>query len=162
MSAQQIIQLLEKLVTLHVSLLEIAKRKTEIIKTGKIEQMQPLLVKERRHVQALEQVEGKRQELVERWFLQQNLSTENTTITAMLEQISNEDEAVELANVTEALARKMTELKQQEQLNQTLIQQSMKFINLSLDLINPSLKNMNYGSNKESESINQTVFDSKA
>ena len=66
----------------------------------------------------------------------------------------------------EASAVKLTEaliaLKQQEQLNIALIQQSMQFVQLSLDLLSPSLTNMNYGKEQKDQPINRSVFDSKA
>ncbi|WP_099159875.1 flagellar protein FlgN [Virgibacillus ndiopensis] len=162
MSVQNIIQSLEKLVTLHESLLVVSKQKTEVIKEGSVEKLQPLLIKERKHVQVLEQAEVKRQQEVDKWFTHQKISKENATITGILEVILDVDERNELEKKTITLTKVITSLKQQEQLNQALIQQSMQFIQLSLDMMNPSIKNMNYGNKEGTDTEKRSVFDSKA
>lgn len=61
-----------------------------------------------------------------------------------------------------ALTNVITRLKEQKQLNQALIQQSMQFVELSLDMLSPSIRNMNYGEKKSSGPKGRSVFDSKA
>lgn len=147
---------------LHDSLLSISEQKTIAIKKGDMEKLQPLLVKERKHVQALEQVETARLKDVEEWFKTNNLQPDDQTITAMIEHLEDSDQQRALANVTTVLTNSVTNLKRQEQLNQALIQQSLQFVELSLDMMNPSINKLNYGNKKETETTNRSVFDSKA
>jgi len=154
------IQVLTKLVNVHKSLLENARQKTEVVKEGSVEQLQMILVKERKYIQVLEQAEAERKKEVEN--LQQGLPLNNATITEILDHIPNNEEKKELENQTLALTEMITSLKQQEQLNQALIQQSMQFVQLSLDMMNPSIKNMNYGNKQETSTEKRSVFDSKA
>ncbi|WP_164668080.1 flagellar protein FlgN [Virgibacillus doumboii] len=163
MSVQPIKKSLEKLNFLHESLLDISKEKTAIVKEGSVDKLQSLLVKERKHVQALEQAEVKRQKEVEEWSAQNNISLENATITGILEAISDEQTKDELETAAIDLTNTITKLKQQEQLNQALIQQSRQFVELSLDMMKPSIRNMNYGGKETaSNSSERSVFDSKA
>lgn len=162
MTVKPIIQVLEKLVNVHESLLGNAQHKTEVVKEGSVDKLQMVLVKERKYIQVLVQAEVERKKLVDDWFLQKDLPLNNATITGMLEILTNVDEKKELENKTIALTEAITSLKQQEQLNQALIQQSMQFVQLSLDMMNPSIKNMNYGNNKEAAPMKRSVFDSKA
>lgn len=147
---------------LHESLLSISEQKTTAIKDGNMENLQPLLVKERKHVQALEQVEANRQTEVGNWFAEIDRQTGEQTITAMLALIEDKEEQKALADVTIQLTKAVTELKGQEQLNQSLIQQSLQFVEFSLNMMSPSIKNLNYGNKKETESVERSVFDSKA
>ncbi|PAV31014.1 flagellar protein FlgN [Virgibacillus profundi] len=164
MSVQTIIQSLEKLVNLHMELLEISLQKTEVVKDGSIDKLQAVLLKERKSVRAIEQAEVIRQTEVEEWFSHKQLPKGEATITNMLELITDEQEKITLGNITIKLTQSITKLKQQEQLNQALINQSMQFVQLSLDMMNPSIKNMNYGNKKgsEPEPNKRSVFDSKA
>lgn len=162
MSVQPILESLEKLIDLHKSLLDISKQKTFVVKEGSVDKLQPLLVKERKYVQALEQNERKRQIKVESWISQHDLSAENATITGILGSLSDEKVKEELETQTVILTNTITQLKQQEQLNKALIQQSMQFVELSLDMMKPSIRNMNYGGKKSSDSTDRSVFDSKA
>ncbi|WP_163970551.1 flagellar protein FlgN [Oceanobacillus halotolerans] len=164
MSIQVILQAIEKLTNIHISLLEVSKEKTASIKEGKIDQLQTILVKERKDAQILEQTEAKRLQLVDQWFQEKGIHAE-ATISTMLDYILDETEKQQLVDATTALTNMITKLKQQEQLNQALIQQSMQFVEISLDMLNPSLKRMNYGAKRQTtvpSSESRSVFDSKA
>ncbi|MUK90805.1 flagellar protein FlgN [Ornithinibacillus sp. L9] len=162
MSVELVKELLQNLVRIHEDLLQTSEQKTEVIKEGSVEKLQAVLIKERKHIQVLDKTEEKRKQVVEQWFATKGLSNEDTTITKMLELINDEREQKEVEEVTVALTEIMLKLKQQEQLNMALIQQSMQFVQLSLDLMSPSLKNMNYGNEKEKSTVNRSMFDSKA
>src|SRR5699024_10932319 len=127
---------------------------------GSVEQLQMILVKERKYIQVLEQAEAERKKEVEN--LQQGLPLNNATITEILDHIPNNEEKKELENQTVALTEMITSLKQQEQLNQGLIKQSMQFVQISLDMMNPTIKNMNYWNKQQTSTEKRSVFDSKA
>ncbi len=161
---EKIIQALNELVSLHQELLKLSKQKTEVIKEGEVEKLQSVLVSERKLVRKLEQAETRRMQLVGEWVEKEGLTEEDPTITLILERITNEEERTKLEKVTIELTKAMTDLKAQENLNLALIDQSMQFVQLSLDLLSPSLKNMNYSNNNKPnmESPNRSIFDSKA
>ncbi|WP_339227324.1 flagellar protein FlgN [Oceanobacillus sp. FSL K6-2867] len=162
MSADTIRESLEELVQIHMDLLAISKDKTHIVKEGSIENLQKLLVKERKLLRLLEQAEKKRQQAVHDWCEMNRIQEEAATITNMLKHITLETERVQLEVAATKLTEMITNLKQQEQLNQVLISQSMQFVQLSLDLMSPTLTSMNYGVKNETEVMNRSVFDSKA
>lgn len=163
MSVETIIQSMESLRRIHEELLNISQQKTVIVKAGSIEKLQSILVKERKYIRVLEQTEANRKSIVDEWLLERQLPLDGATITGMLEIIQDESESNMLEKATIALTEVITKLKQQEQLNQALINQSMQFVQLSLDTMNPSIKNMNYGNTeKESDATGRSAFDSKA
>ncbi|GGH75403.1 hypothetical protein GCM10010978_15230 [Compostibacillus humi] len=162
MSVQQIMELMEQLVDVHKQLLSISKEKTERFKEGAIEPLQQLLVKERKQIRLLEQTESKRQQAVEKWFQTNGMDTEQYTVSHMLEKLEDEKERETLANITTTLTETIVELKQQEQLNEALIRQSMEFVQMSLDLMNPNISSMNYGKEMKENTANRSLFDSQA
>jgi len=149
-------------VELHEELFALSKDKTEIVKEGSLDKLQALLVSERKIVRKLEQKEKIRKTLVDEWYEHHQLPLEEATITNMLERLEDEEERNSLEHVTIALTKAMTNLKAQEKLNLALINQSMQFVQVSLDLLSPSLKNMNYGNTSSAEAPARSVFDSKA
>ncbi|QKY69943.1 flagellar protein FlgN [Lentibacillus sp. CBA3610] len=161
MSVEPIIQALEKLIKLHEGLLDSASQKTELIKEGSVDKLQTLLVKEHKYVQALEQAEIKRQKAVEVWLENQGITLSHATITAILEILIDEQAKEDLENTVVKLTNTITQLKQQEQLNRDLIRQSLQFVELSLDMMKPSLSHMNYGAKQTTDSPERSVFDSK-
>ncbi|TFJ93301.1 flagellar protein FlgN [Lentibacillus salicampi] len=162
MSVQPIIQSLEKLISLHKGLFDLSKQKTGIVKDGSVDKLQSLLVNERKYVQAVEQAEADRQKNVREWAASRGLDFNNATITGILGTLSDEKVKEKLERTAINLTHLMTQLKQQEQLNQGLIKQSMQFVDLSLNMMTPSLKHMNYGGKKSAGSPERSVFDSKA
>lgn len=162
MSVHPIIQALEKLIKLHEGLVDSAKEKTELIKAGSVDHLQTLLVKEHKYIQALDQAETKRKKTVEAWLEHQGITLNHATITAILETLSDEQAKEDLERTAVKLTNMITHLKQQEQLNQALIQQSMQFVELSLEIMKPSIRHMNYGGKQASGSPERSVFDSRA
>ncbi|RKQ35579.1 flagellar protein FlgN [Oceanobacillus halophilus] len=162
MSVESIIQSIEKLVSVHEELLIISKEKTKIIKEGSIEKLQALLVKERKQTRLLERAELHRQSEVEKWLIKKGISSENVRISNMLTHVEISNDKEKLASVTTELTEKITMLKLQEELNQALLKQSMQFVQLSMELLNPSIANINYGNqNQDSKPIKQSLFDSQ-
>lgn len=162
MSIKAILDSLQELTIIHKQLLEVSQQKTDIVKEGSIDKFQAILAKERKYIKILEQAEEQRQKEVGKWYTTKQLSLENMTITNMLEILTDEQEQQDLEQMTIELTKAITQLKQQEQLNQALIQQSMQFVQLSLDMLSPTIQNINYGKSKEAEGSKRSVFDSKA
>lgn len=69
--------LMNKLTQLHKSLLTVSQAKTEALKHNGIEEMQKLLQQERKHVQAVKQIEKQRAEAAAEWFEEQGYTDRN-------------------------------------------------------------------------------------
>ncbi|WP_042142643.1 flagellar protein FlgN [Paucisalibacillus sp. EB02] len=162
MPVQSIIEKLENLTKIHHQLIVLSQEKTAVVKKGNVEQLQTILVRERKIVQQLEQAEQSRQKEVISWFANHGKSSEDATITNLLNQLKDDFEKKKLEDSAVQLTESIVKLKQQEQLNMALIQQSMQFVQLSIELMSPSLKNMNYGKDNHQPTMNRSVFDSKA
>lgn len=160
---RELYEAMQCLVDLHVDLVEISQNKTEEIKQGDMEKLSKLLMQERKQVQLISQKESERQELVEKFFVEKNAENEEQTMTNLLAFIDDETEKVEFEKVMSALIDAIVELREIEQLNKELMEQSMQLVQLSLDMLQPSINRMNYdGKQNIQESSKRSVFDSKA
>lgn len=146
----------------HDQMLDLSKQKTEYVKKSEMKQLQTLLLKERKVLRIVEQQEQKRMEAVDAWLHNQDMGTDEATVTNMLNFVENEQDKQTLKHVSLQLAETIVKLKQQEKLNHDLITQSMQFVQLSMNLLQPSIQNMNYGKKDDAGSIKRSVFDSKA
>lgn len=153
---------LHALTKIHEELLKVSQRKTDVIKEGSTDKLQAILAEERKYIKRLEQAEQERQKEVEKWYIDQQLPPGEMTITHILEVLPDKRDQQALEKMTICLTEVLTALKQQEQLNQVLLQQSMQFVQLSLDLLSPTIRNMNYGKNQGTEGEKRSLFDSKA
>lgn len=157
MSAQTIITVLEKLITLHKSLSQLADKKTTIIKEGNTDALTALLIEEQKHVKAITKLENEREQAVLTF-----MSGKKSTIDDVIE-VASTAEADTLRRLKEDLINEVMKLKQQNELNQQLLITSLQFVNLSLDLLHPHDRNYNYDkNNQESPKKMKSMFDSKA
>jgi len=160
-----IIQALNNMTKLHRSMVALAKQKTEIIKRGDINSLQNLLKEENKHIQAIQRLEmGLKNETI--LFLQKNrVEMEQPSLSAAIE-IANELEKEALLQGKQELENEIRELSIQNQLNQQLLEQSLQFVNISLDLLQPDIDSYNYDRSEngaqENRQQSRSLFDSKA
>ncbi|UOQ48309.1 flagellar protein FlgN [Gracilibacillus caseinilyticus] len=164
MSVQHIIKHLNKLIELHDSLLHLSEHKTELLKSNKMEELQKLLVTEQKHVQAINQIEKRRIDAVAEWAVAHQLEPAAVHVTAIIEHYTTGADQEQLQEVTLQLAERLVALRRQEELNKQLTKQSLQFVQLTLDMIQPSIRNINYGQSKQAQAqtSKRSVFDSKA
>lgn len=164
MSAEPLIQTLGKMLLLHKSLNQLAKQKTDILKTGDTDALNNLLKEEKKHIQAIQKIEADRQKASEEFlatFEQSNKS--NTTLTECI-SFANPMEKQKLNQLKSELQTQIIALKDQNELNQQLIKQSLQFVNLSLDLLMPEIDTYNYERPGQAYQFNEgrSIFNSKA
>ena len=160
----ELTEILNVMVGLHREMLDVSLQKTDILKEGDVDNIQRVLVLERKLLRKIEKAEQSRMEIVQNVYGGKGTEHTPPTITMILEQIADQQEREQLERVTIELTEVITELKAQEKLNLDLLNQSMQFVQMSLDLLQPSLKNMNYfdKSDQTIETPNRSIFDSKA
>ncbi|GGF31256.1 hypothetical protein GCM10010954_33060 [Halobacillus andaensis] len=162
MAIRQIIDYLERLKQLHESLLTLSKNKTEALKKNNIDSLRDCLNQERKHVSAIEALEKKRIKAVSEWAAREpDFNGEHPTVSEIIEWVAWSDRK-QLESVYESFILVLAELKQQEVLNGDLTRQSLQFVNMSLDLLQPSLENVNYGGSLQTSGPKRSVFDSHA
>lgn len=164
MTAESIIEKLAKLNKLHISLHNLANQKTEAIKLNDIDALEKLMNDEQKHVKAINQVEKERQKEVELFFSGRGVTHSSNLLDVI--SLANEDEKKRLIENREQLLQITSDLKNQNNLNQQLIYQSLQYVNLSLDMLRPPNINYNYDKPVQAKAghtpSNKSMFDSKA
>lgn len=158
MSFNQIIETLDKLLRLQKSLMTLAVQKTEIVKKGDISALQVLLKDEQAHLRAIKSLEVTM------------LNTAKTivgvpepTLTDIIQTAEGENKE-RLERLQRDLEESVVTLSERNTLNQQLLEQSLHFINLSLDLLVPSIDSYNYDNQNQSNEYdqpNRSIFNSK-
>jgi len=148
MSGLLLIDILEKQVKLHKSLYAVAVSKTEVIKKGDIEPLQQIMKDEQAHIMSIQKLEAARQNAVKKVapeFFQPSLAD-------CIERL-NEEEAAKVAETADRLKQIIMDLKDANTLNQQLLTQSLQFVNVSLNLLKPTNKSINYGKSLKGDAI---------
>ncbi|MFJ5769127.1 flagellar protein FlgN [Psychrobacillus sp. NPDC093180] len=164
MSIEKILQSLTKLDMLHKSLLEVAYKKTEAIKTGDMDSLNQLLKDEQAHVAGISQLEQQRQKEVTDYLRAKGIApTDNPTVALVLENTNTNEEKEQLGAERNKLLLTLESLKNQNDLNQKLTLQSLQFVNLTLDTLRPKPDQINYSKSEvQAPSKGKAYFDSQA
>lgn len=163
-SIEPLLETLTKLVKLHKSLNEIAKQKTETLKQGDMDELQKTIKEEQLHLKAIKLLDVTRQRNLKSFLEGIGNSDGNLTLSACIDLV-NPEKKLKLIDVREQLVEQIDKLKERNKLNQSLIEQSLDFVNMSLDLLTPDPDSYNYGNSDDStdyEPIKRSMFDSKA
>jgi flagellar biosynthesis/type III secretory pathway chaperone len=160
---EALLKTMTTLIDLHESLLSVSEEKTTRLKENNINGFNDLLKIEQKHVQALEQVE--KQRLKEASNLAARLGlAENAPVTTIIDSLPEASDKEALEEKATTLLAHVVDIKQQEDLNRQLLKQSLQFVQLQMDILQPTVESLTYGnkSAKEDPATKRSVFDSKA
>lgn len=161
MSIQTLIESMETLLNLHQQLLAMTVKKTEVLQKNDIETLSNMLREEQKVLTAIQVAEQKREKAS---LLITNHPGE-ATVSEILKELNDTDQE-KLSELQIALIQVLGELQEANALNQQLLQYSLQFVNMNLDLLAPEQELPNY--TKEQGPANpysdhkRSMFDSQA
>ncbi|MGP7818536.1 flagellar protein FlgN [Niallia sp. 01092] len=130
---------LKDLNLLHENLLELATEKTDVLIRGDMDFLKSIMSKEQKLIKL---IQNKDQDL--RIFSKGYLQRENDiTLNDVIKQ-SEEKDSETLIQLKQQLEETIKDLKNKNETNQQLLQQSLQFVQVSLDLLKPSIETYNY------------------
>lgn len=164
MQAQQLLTTLEKLYKLHTSLYDISLEKTEVIKKGDVESLNEFIKKEQNHISAINTLETQRQGLAAQYLEQKGVQLQGPPSLSSVIVHAQETEKAHYQKLKQKLMEITGKLKDQNELNQKLVYQSLQFINMNLSVIHPMPQQGNYTKPKQpkGQTSQNSMFDSKA
>lgn len=160
MTFQPLINILKKQKELYESLYLLAVKKMEIVKKNNIDALNQIMKDEQTHISAIHVLESEREQLMEKMANGKKPFTLSDCIN-----IANNQEKEVLTEISEQLVTLLEKLKEQNDLNQQLLYQSLQFINFSLNLLNPEASIPSYGPQGTHQGIERqpakSLFNSK-
>ena len=158
MSTQPLVGILEKHLKLHKSLYQLEVEKTEVLKKSNIEALNSLLKNEKTYIHSIQMVEAERKKIISK-LLPEIIDPTLTECLPMLEQSDQE----KIVSIQQQLKIELDQLKDVNSLNHELLEQSLQFITLSLDLLLPNDVSAYTKEHKQENLLpNISLFDSKA
>jgi hypothetical protein len=143
-----LIETLEKQLALHKSLLQLAHLKIDAIKKNDMDELNRIIREEQKHVGAITMLE------------KQRTSESNETVSQLLLSLPPQEKA-RVEAFRDELVHVLAQLKEVNELNFQLVEQSLQFVYLQLDLLVPPNAG-NYKPGEDNQSATGPVFDSKA
>ncbi|KGA97240.1 hypothetical protein AJ85_16995 [Alkalihalobacillus alcalophilus ATCC 27647 = CGMCC 1.3604] len=165
MMIEKIKQALSQLVEVQQQLLEIAVNKTELIKENRMKDLELVVREEAKAIQKLRITEMVRVKEVKSFFETRNKPLLEPTMTDLIAEVEPSDREG-LQSLQQLLLEQILELKKVNEHNEELIQESMKFVHFSLDVLSPQLSEMQYQRKPQNgngyENGEHSIFDSRA
>ncbi|MEF3305161.1 flagellar protein FlgN [Paenibacillus sp. GYB003] len=163
---ETILRTLDRQLEVHRLLLELSEQKRQVIVAGDVERLMQITQKEGKLVRLAEQLETERAEAVQAYMRSRNMYVTSAITIQTLSKIAVRlEEKQALAERREELLGLIGKLKQANDLNRQLIQQSLAFITYSLDiLLDPSDQEAVYHHPLQEQPAYQanSLFDRKA
>ncbi|CAM4280226.1 flagellar protein FlgN [Paenibacillus typhae] len=136
MALTKLLELLERLDDTHLQMLDLAAIKKQTIMDNKVDVLIDIMNRESKLVKLIGQLEEQRSEATHAFLqgvgIRSNL---NLNITELSRLVFDPDHKSRLQQIQQKLSDTLQRLKQANELNQKLIEQSLTFIDYSLDLL---------------------------
>lgn len=146
MIVSRLFTILEQQVGVYEGILKLAKDKTNIVIQGEVTKLENLVKMEQAFVLQMGKLEQQREEVVEQIADQLEIDKEHFSISQLLQHLDHAQQT-KLETYQQSLANVIDELKNSNELNAKLIQQSLEYIEFSMNVLtNASVPNNGYES----------------
>lgn len=126
---------LENLLNLNKALYTLAIEKKPFLIQGKIDEIVRITHQEQKLIKAVQTTEAIRIELVQEIMTEKGIALREGTISELAKSLTGANDKMKLIHYRDELLRVVTELREANELNQQLLEQSLSFVEMSLDLL---------------------------
>lgn len=158
----KLITILEDEINIFKQILDLSKEKTSVIVEGKINDLENMLSKEQSLVVKIGELESQRENITEDIKAQLNIDKDEFYLTTLTEYI-DETKSCILKETQKEFTKVLDDLKETNQINSQLINNSLEYIDFSINLLSSEEVQANNYSDK-GETKNKTgrnIFDLK-
>ncbi|GKS14104.1 flagellar protein FlgN [Paenibacillus chitinolyticus] len=136
MSVSEIVNVLNRIIECHQELRELGTRKREAILQNSIEELSAIVQKESKAVKEIQELDQRRVVKINEYMVTRCYKTNPfITVGELVKLVFKAEEKQQLMDCQERLLKEIRQLKELNALNQQLVEQSLGFIDLSLDLL---------------------------
>lgn len=136
MSVQKIILAMKQLNKIHLDMLQTGQEKQRAIIANNTEALTKYMTMEARMLKNMNEAEEERAEAVNHFLIDKGIRSQlNLTVTELTRLVFDPDEKRELLTIRDELITNASELKKQNEATQQLLEQSLTFIDFSLNVL---------------------------
>lgn len=166
MSIQVVIQSLHDLNTIHETLLELGEQKREVLIANQVTELTHITNEESKLMKQVSECEQKWLAGVSGFLAEKGRDPlPSMTMSELIKLVTRDDDRLVLQAAQQQLLATMDKLNDINSLNQQLIEQSLSFIDYTLDLLTEDTNELlgySNPSDKPKTTRNNTIFDTKA
>ncbi|MEW9702583.1 flagellar protein FlgN [Paenibacillus sp. SI8] len=136
MSIQTLLDTMDRLQEAHEALLELAQDKKQILVSNDVEQLNLIVNKESKWIRVISEANNQRIQLINSYLISRGYNPNSLiTVSDLIKVIFNAQEKQALTQAQQKLLAAVKQLKSANTFNQQLIEQSLSFINYTVDLV---------------------------
>lgn len=136
MALNRLLEILDQMEVLHQRMLELSEEKRTAIMKNDVDRLITIGNQESKMLKTIGALESERSEAAYAFMQEKGIKSKlNLTVSELARLVFDPEDKERLLGVQSRLARILRELKSLNEINQQLIQQSLSFINLSIDLM---------------------------
>lgn len=159
----KLVDVLEEEASLYGDILSIERGKTDVIINGKVAELEDITKIEQSFSEKLQKLENDREKIIEQIALESKISPSAITVTWIIENGGELEETRKLKKIRANIMNLVNEIKKVNETNAKLIQNSLEYIDFSINLItsagSPGGKYGNDG--REGKEERRSFFDVK-
>lgn len=149
-------ELLEQELKILEELLVISEEKTEILVENDVEKLESVLPKEEELIKGIVSLENERMSVLNNWGVAME-----TPISDIINKVPEGSE--ELKELGDKLSDVMSKLKRKNDLNNSIMQENLDWLDFNLNLITSTQAPVGYDDeNRETSAGDRSIFDTKA
>ncbi|MGZ4107217.1 MAG: flagellar protein FlgN [Tumebacillaceae bacterium] len=161
-----LLSVVEAILKEHQQLLELATRKKQVLIKGDMEALHLIVQEENQFVHRIERLEQERIGAGRLLAVRFGVPVTELTASKVVTMAESPEEAQRIQELTDTLRAVVAELKQLNDLNTQLIQQSLQFVRTSIEVLTEAPEVPTYGGNGQMNNpyvvAKTSYFDSKA
>jgi len=160
-----LMDVLNDLYKLHVEMLELAKHKRQVLIEGKINELSKIIQIESNWVKKVGKLEEERMVVLQNLLKEKGLSFQHVTMADLSKILTSPKEKEQLQQMSSKLSEVMEEIKQINDLNTQLVQQSLDYIDHTYRMLfEDNKEEITYSNpkNKPMTKQKKSIFDQKA
>ncbi|GIO01379.1 flagellar protein FlgN [Brevibacillus laterosporus] len=162
----ELFAVLDNLTELHQALYTLALEKREVLVKNDMQQLTDLIKKEQQLLKAVQRTELLRKDMTNTIFNEKGVTVTDGTLQDVIRLCTDVEMKNHLTQRREELLRVIGKLKEENEQNQQLLQYSLDFVNMSLDLFTDRPEEdfiyKNPGNQQIHLSMNRSIFNHKA
>jgi len=145
---------LTEILTLYQSLLELSKRKKDILISADAQELDSIIRQEQSIILKLGEFEKERQNVIKQIGDLHNVKADHLTLSQVL-KLADEDSAKRLGHLGDSLKTIGTEITELNNINTQLIKQALHFVNYSINILARTVADSTYAPQGQSGNANQ-------
>lgn len=157
-------EVLRDQLVIHEQLLSLSKEKKDVLISGTLSKLEDIVKEEHRLIQEVSHLEQDRYAMITQLAESLGLGVESITISFLLEVIKNDATKDRLVKLRDDLDDTVSELAEINELNAKLLEQSLEYIQTTMELItdDPEEELFYSNPNKQAAKKGKSVFDAKS